>query len=156
MPSIRKHSRLLLVGAACLALGAGASAIASAGATTTSSSHPAAKKHSAAKRTAHLRGLRRYALRAVQGSVVVRDKTGFGTVTFDRGKVDSVNGRQLTITDGTAKANYKTTTVTVPADAVVRDDRQKASLSDLKAGQRVLVLVAPKRTLVVARTPHGG
>jgi hypothetical protein len=148
MPSIRKHSRLLLVGVACVALGAGASAIAGAGATTSHSSQPAAK------RTAHLRGLRRYALRAVHGSVVVRDKSGFGTVTFDRGKVDSVAGRQLTLTEGTAKATYKTITLTIPAGAVVRDDRQKASLSDLKAGQRVLVLAAPKRTFVIARTPH--
>ena len=150
MPSIRRHSRLLIVGVACLALGAGASAIASAGATTSSSSHPAAM------RTAHLRGLRRYALRAVHGTVVVRDKGGFGTVTFDRGKVDSVAGQELTITEGTAKATYKTTTLTIPAGAIVRDDRHNASLSDLKAGQRVLVLAAPKRTLVIARTPHAG
>jgi hypothetical protein len=150
MPSIRKHSRLLMVGASCVAVGAGAGAIASAGAATSSSNHPAAKG------TSHVRGLRRYALRAVHGTVVVRGKGGFGTVTFDRGKVDSVAGQQLTITEGTAKATYKTTTLTIPAGAVVRDDRRKASLSDLKAGQRVLVLAAPKRTLVIARTPHAG
>jgi hypothetical protein len=88
------------------------------------------------------------------GDVVVRTKAGFFTVTFDRGKVDSVSGRQLTITEGTKKASYKTVTLTIPTGATVRDDRHTASLSDLKAGQRVLVLKAPKRTFVIARTPR--
>jgi hypothetical protein len=83
----------------------------------------------------------------------VRTADGFATVTFERGKVDSVSGQQLTITEGTRKATYKTVTVTVPADAVVRDNRQKATLSDVKPGQRVLVLAGPKRTYVIARTP---
>ena len=78
---------------------------------------------------------------------------GFPTVTFERGKVDSVNGQQLTITEGTAKASYKTVTLTIPASAPVRDDRQTASLSSVKAGQRVLVVTAPRRTFVIARTP---
>jgi hypothetical protein len=65
-----------------------------------------------------------------------------------------VNGQQLTITEGTAKASYKTVTLTIPAGARVRDNRQKASLSDVKAGQRVIVIQAPKRTLVIARTPR--
>jgi hypothetical protein len=37
---------------------------------------------------------------------------------------------------------------------VVRDDKQKSSLSSVKAGQRVLVVTAPNRTLVIARTPR--
>ena len=151
MSSIRRHSRLLAVAICCVAVGAGVSAIASAGAATTSSP----SKASAAHAKAHKGGLRRFA-RAVQGSAVVRTKTGFSTVTFERGKVDSVSGQQLTIAEGTRKATYKTVTVTVPANAVVRDNRQKASLSDVKAGQRVLVLTAPKRTYVIARTPKAG
>jgi hypothetical protein len=148
MSSIRRHSRLLLLSICCVAIGAGVSAIASAGATTSSASSPSAAKHAKAGRG----GLRRLA-RAVQGSAVVRTKDGFSTVTFERGKVGSVSGNRLTIIEGTPKATYKTVTVTVPAGAVVRDDRQKASLSEVKAGQRVLVVTAPKRTFVIARTP---
>jgi len=38
----------------------------------------------------------------------------------------------------------------------VRDNRQTASLSEVKAGQRVLVLTAPRRTYVIAHTPKAG
>jgi hypothetical protein len=153
MSSIRRHSRLLFVAICCVAAGAGISAIATAGATTDTTSSSA---HSGAK-AGKLRagGLRRLA-HAVQGSAVVRTAHGFATVTFERGKVDSVSGQQLTITEGTPKATYKTVTVTVPADAIVRDNRQKATLSAVKAGQRVVVLTAPKRTYVIARTPKAG
>ena len=151
MSSIRRHSRLLLVAVCCVAVGAGVSAIASAGAATGSSSSHAASAHAKAGRG----GLRRL-LHAVQGSAVVRTAGGFANVSFERGKVVSVSGRQLTLTEGTPKATYKTVTVTVPANAVVRDNRQTASLSDVKAGQRALVLTAPKRTYVIARTPKAG
>lgn len=151
MSSIRRHSRLLLVAVCCLAVGAGVSAIASAGAATSNASPHTAPVHAKARRG----GLRRL-LHAVQGSAVVRTADGFANVSFERGKVVSVSGRQLTLTEGTPKAAYKTVTVTVPAKAVVRENRQTASLSDLKAGQRVLVLTAPKRTYVIARTPKAG
>lgn len=151
MSSIRKHSRLLLVAVCCVGLGAGVSAIASAGAATSGSA-----KVSAATKRARVGGLRRFAARAVSGDVVVRTKAGFTTVSFERGTVDSVSGQQLTITEGTAKASYKTVTLTIPANARVRDDRQQATLSDVKAGQRVLVLTAPKQTFVIARTPRAG
>jgi hypothetical protein len=153
MSSLRRHSRLLLVAICCVAVGAAVSAIASAGAATSTrhgSAHPAAT-HARLRE----RGVRRL-LHAVQGSAVVRTAHGFATVTFERGKVDSVSGQQLTITEGTPKASYKTVTVTVPANAVVRDNRQKASLSDVTAGQRALVVTAPKRTYVIARTPKAG
>ena len=153
MSSIRRHSRLLFVAVCCVASGAAISAIATAGAATSTSGKSA---HSTAKH-AKLRagGLRRLA-HAVQGSAVVRTADGFANVTFERGKVDSVSGQQLTITEGTRKATYKTVTVTIPAGAVVRDNRQKATLSDVRAGQRVLILTAPKRTYVIARTPKAG
>lgn len=149
MSFIYKHSRLLLVAVCCAALGAGASVIASAGAATGSS-------HGGKGRAARVGGLRRFAARSVQGSVVVYTKKGFVTVTFNRGKVDSVNGQQLMITEGTKKATYKTVTLSVPANALVRDNRRKATLSDLKPGQRVTVINAPRHTLVVARTPRAG
>jgi GTPase involved in cell partitioning and DNA repair len=151
MSSIRKHSRLLLVAVCCVALGAGVSAIASAGAATGGTG----KVSAATKRTRAV-GLKRLAARAVSGDIVVHTKAGFTTVSFQRGKVDSVSGQQLTITEGTAQASYKTVTVTIPANARVRDDRQKATLSDVKAGQRVLVLTGRQQTVVIARTPRAG
>ena len=87
---------------------------------------------------------------------MVRTPDGFATVTFERGKVDSVSGQQLTITEGTPKASYKTVTVTVPTNAVVRDNRQKASLSDVKAGQRVLVAHRAQAHLRDRPDPQGG
>jgi hypothetical protein len=155
MTSIRKHSRLLVVAVCCVALGAGVSAIASAGAATGGTAKGAAggtAKGTAATKRARSGGLKRFAARAVSGDVVVRTKTGFATVSFERGTVQSVSGQQLTITEGTAKASYKTVTLTIPANARVRDDRHKATLSDVKAGQRVLVLTAPKQTFVIARS----
>ncbi len=145
---ILKHSRLLLVAVCCVAVGAGASVIAGAGAAT-SPAHKADKSHKG-----HTGGLRRIARRTVHGQFVIHTKAGFRTVTVDRGVVDSVSGQQLKITEGTRTATYKTVILTIPADAVVRDDKQKSSLSSVEAGQRVLVVTAPKRTLVIARTPR--
>ena len=96
------------------------------------------------------------ARRAVHGDLVVAGKQGFVTVTFDRGKVDSVSGQQLTIAEGTKQATYKTVTLTIPSGARVRDDRHTATLADLKAGQRVTVIQAPKQTYVIARTAKTG
>jgi hypothetical protein len=90
----------------------------------------------AAGRLALLRPLRR----AVHGEAVIPVAGGqFATVTFDRGVVQSVAGNQLTLTEGTAKATYKTVTLAVPANAVVRDNRQPAQLSDVKTGQVAVV-----------------
>jgi hypothetical protein len=153
MSSIRRHSRLLLVAVCCVTAGAAVGAIANAGAATSNRTGAA---HQAARHAGlRARGMRRL-MRAVQGSAVVGTAHGFVTVSFERGKVDSVSGQQLTITEGTPKASYKTVTVSVPANAVVRDNRRRASLSDVKAGQRVLVVTAPQRTYVIARTPKAG
>lgn len=148
MSRILRHTRLIVVAVCCVALGAGVSAIASAGAATSSTGHASgAGQH---------RGLVRLARRAVHGDIVVATRNGFATVTFDRGIVKSVNGRQLTINDGTRTATYETVTLTIPADAMVRDDGKVASLSAVRPGQRVAVLTGPKRTRVIARTPRGG
>jgi hypothetical protein len=153
----RRHFKLLTVGAACVAVGAGASAIATAGAAGTSTamssaaattSSTAAKSYSTVRHPAARRALER---RAVQGDLVVATKNGFATVTFNRGFVQSVNGQQLTIREGTKKAMYKTVTMTIPAGAKVRDNGETTSLSQLSAGQRVAVVQAPKRTWVIAR-----
>lgn len=148
MSFIRRHTRIALVALSCIALGAGAGAIASAGAAT----------NSATTNPHHLRlhGLRRFAARAVHGTIVVATPDGFRTITFDRGQVDAVNGRRLTITEGTKKMSYKAVTLTIPASARVRDNGQPTTLSAVKPGQRVIVVEAPKRTFVMAHDPRQG
>jgi hypothetical protein len=148
MSHLRKNTKLIVVAVCCIALGAGVSAIASAGAAST---HPATDAHHGLR----FKRLGRFARRAVQGDVIVATKTGFASVSFERGKVDSVSGQQLTITEGTKQRSYKTVTLTVPSTAKVRDNRHAASLSALAPGQRVIVLQAPKRTFVIAHTPKG-
>lgn len=147
MTFLRKHIKLLTVGAACAAAGVGAGAIATAGAAGTST----ASQSSAAPRAAARAARRSILARAVQGDVVVASKNGFATVTLNRGFVQSVAGQQLTIREGTKKATYKVVTLTIPAGAKVRDNGQSASLSQLTAGQRVRVIQGPKRTWVIAR-----
>jgi len=142
---LRRHMKLVLVAAACVTIGAAGSAIATAGAAGTSSTSTTSSAKAA-------RGRALLARRAVHGDVVVATKSGFETVTFDRGFVQSLSGRQLTIREGTKKATYKTVTLTIPSNAKVRDDRQPSTLSALTTGQRVAVVQGPKRTLVVART----
>ncbi len=146
MSFIRNHTRMLVVAASCAALGGGASVITSAGAATSPSS---ASNSGKAGGKSH-----KLLARAVHGELVVPTKTGFATVTFDKGLVQSVSGQQLTIKEGTKKATYKVITLSIPTNARVRDDRQNATLAALKPGQRVMVVQGPKRTLVVARTPR--
>jgi hypothetical protein len=145
MKFLHNNLKILTVAAVCLAAGAGAGVIANAGAATSSKAGPHAARG----------GLRAHRLlgRTVHGDVVVATKSGFQTVTFDRGFVQSVSGQQLTINEGTKKATYKTITLTIPADARVRDDGTKATLGSVKSGQHVLVVQGPKRTFVIARTP---
>lgn len=150
MTYLRKHMKLVLVAAACVTLGAAGSAIATAGAAGTSSSGTSSTATVTATKASRARGL--LARRAVQGTVVVATKNGFETVTLSRGFVQSVSGQQLTIREGTRKATYKTVTLTIPSNAVVRDNRQVSKLSALASGQRVSVVQGPKRALVVART----
>ena len=154
MSFISKHAKLIVTAVCCLAVGAGASAIATAGASTSSNT-----RH--ANATGRLAGARagalfRLARRTVQANLVVATRTGFANVTIDRGKVDSVNGRQLTLTEGTKASSYKTITVTIPTAARIRDNRALAAMSAIKSGQRVIVIQAPRRTFVFAHTPKAG
>ena len=61
-----------------------------------------------------------------------------------------MNGQQLTIREGTRKRTYTTARLTIPAGAIVRDNRHAATLGDVKPGQRVLVVRGPKHTWVLA------
>jgi hypothetical protein len=147
--SIRNNWKLGAVALSGLAIGAGASAITSAGAATSTS----AATTTSATRQAQPAGvtLRRLAARTVDGDLTVATKSGFVAVTFERGFVQSVNGQQLAITEGTRKTTYKTVTLTIPAAARVRDNGKASTLADLSAGQHVLVIQGPERTLVRAR-----
>ena len=152
MRLLKRHYKLVALAAACVALGAAVSAIASAGAATPASGTTSTASSAAAHPRRRLGLARRAFAGAVQGSLVVHTKSGFATVTFSRGVVSSVSGNQLTITERTKKAVYKNVTLTIPSNARIRDNRQKATLSQLKSGQHVTVVSAPSRTLVVARS----
>jgi hypothetical protein len=146
MRFLHRHIKLLSIGLICAALGAGASAVATAGASTPT------------PRTApHARlGPRALIRRTVSAQLVVATPRGFVKVDVARGKVESVAGNQLRLVEGTRRATYRTVTITLPANTRVRDNRQKATLSRLAPGQRALVIRGPHRALVIARTPIGG
>jgi hypothetical protein len=147
---LRKHMKLVLVAVACVAIGAAGSAIATAGAASGGSASTTTSAAKAARaRGAGARALER---RAVQANVVVATKSGFANGTVDRGFVQLVSGQQLTVREGTKNHTYKTVTLTIPSGAKVRDNRQASSLSALTVGQRVMVVQAPKRTWVLARS----
>jgi hypothetical protein len=153
--SLRKHWKLGALAATCALTGAAASIIATAGAATP----PATPSNTATTDHAgHHGGFgpRRLIARAVHGDAVVATKNGFVNVTFDRGIVKSVSGQQLTITEGTKKATYKTVTLTIPSGARVRDNRQAATLADVKVGQRAIVIQAPTQTYVIAHDVRTG
>jgi hypothetical protein len=88
----------------------------------------------------------------VQGDVVVLDKAGNGyiTETIDDGAVTGVSGDHLTIREGTSSMPYKTIQMTIPASAAVQRDGNSTALSDLKAGDLVVVRHSSDGTAVLA------
>ena len=88
----------------------------------------------------------------VHSEMVVPNKAGddFITITQDNGKVESVSGDQVTITEGTPKATYKTVTVDVPSDAKIVRNGKQAELSDLQPGDQIHVSQAPDGSFVFA------
>lgn len=88
----------------------------------------------------------------VHSEMVVPNKAGddFITITQDSGKVDSVSGDQLTITEGTKDATYKTVTIDVPSDAKVLRNGKQAELGDLQAGDQAHVSQSPDGSFVFA------
>jgi len=147
---VHKHAKVLAVGVSCAGLAAGAGAIATAGAATThSGSHARAHARAAAVRRLGMHG-QPSGPPAVHGQLVVPTKTGFATVTFDRGTIKSVSGQQLVVTEGTPKSTYQTVTLTIPADAVVKLDGKSAALDSLPTGDHVMVVQGPNKTCVLA------
>lgn len=144
-----KRLQLLTVALTCLGIGAGASAIATADASNAASSHAHPLRGTHALSSPRVRALIR---RTVAGSFVVATKSGFVNVSVARGRVQSVNGDQLTLVEGTAKQTYRTVTLTLPAGVKVRDDKQASTLGQVTSGQRAVVIIGPKRGLVVAHT----
>ena len=68
-----------------------------------------------------------------------RSGSGFTTVTTDAGKLKSVDGNTLTVTEGTDTEVYKTVDIDVGGSAKVHRNGKTAKVSDLKAGDFVLV-----------------
>ncbi len=102
--------------------------------------------HAKGAEHAGLRALRR----AVHAELTVPTRTGFATVTLDRGFVTAVAGRRLTLSESTRRRAGRTVTLTIPAGAGVLDNRRPAGLGDLRAGQRVTIVRRPARTVVRA------
>jgi hypothetical protein len=88
----------------------------------------------------------------VHSEMVVPTKSGndFETITQDSGKVQSVSGSQLTITEGTDQATYKTVTLDIPGDAKVIRNGKAADLADLQQGDLAHVSQSPQNSFVFA------
>lgn len=150
MGRIRQNWKFGAAAASCLVIGAGAGAslIGSADAATSSTAATGAT----ATHAHHGLRARRLLGRTVHGEFLVATEHGqLVTVTVDRGLVQSVNGQQLTLTEGAKTQTPKTVTLTIPANAKVRDNKQLVSLAHVKAGQRAMVVQAPQHTWVIAR-----
>jgi hypothetical protein len=150
--------RTVTIGALCAVVGAGAGIAGSSAATSSKS------KSAQASNERRPGGPFRFAGGPpVHSEAVVPNKAGdaFITVTTDTGKVKSVSGDQLTITEGTKTLTYKDVTLTIPSDATIYRNGSKASLSDLQEGDHVMVSKSSDGTFVGAfdsqhRPPHPG
>jgi hypothetical protein len=80
-----------------------------------------------------------------------RSGGGFETVTEDSGKLKSSSGDKLTITEGTQSETYKEVDLTIPSNATIARNGNKATLADLKDGDFVHVSQSPEGTFVMAR-----
>jgi hypothetical protein len=153
----RRMAKFGGVVAVCGALGAGGAYIGSA----TSPSSSTAAAGNDGKRSGQFAGKRRGPLRplgrAVHAEAVVPTQGGkFATVTLDRGAVEKVDGSQLTLKEGTRQATYKTVTLDIASDALVRINGQAGKLSDVKAGQRAIVVHGAQKTRVVVHDARIG
>jgi hypothetical protein len=103
---------------------------------------------------------------AVHAEAVVLNKAGdaFITETIDHGKLKSVSGRDITITEAIGGVTYKDVTITLPAAAKIERNGKTATIDALKAGDRIGVSQSSDGTFVHAadasfrprRHGHGG
>jgi hypothetical protein len=145
-----RFMRTAAIGAACAVIGTGAGIAGSSAATSGKSSGKAA---STSNHPGPPGGPFRLAGGPpVHSEAVVPNKArnGFITVTTDAGTVKSVSGDQLTISEGTKTLTYKDVTITIASDATVYRNGAKASLSDLQAGDHVMVSRSSEGTSVDA------
>src|SRR3954454_10599430 len=91
----------------------------------------------------------------VHVEAIVLDKAGNNwiTETSDNGKVKSVSGNDVTITEGTTAVPYKDVTVTIPDGAAVIRNGAKAAVGDLKAGDMIHVSSSSDGTSAFAADP---
>jgi hypothetical protein len=150
MMRFRSRTKALIAVAACVVLGAIGGIAGSA----------ASSKHSSSSSsTPRKSGFARGPIggppgrgRAVHASEIVLNKAGtaFITQTIDTGTVKSVSGNDVTITEGVGSVTYKDVTLTIPSGATVTRDGASASVSDLKAGDRISVSRSSDGTSVFA------
>jgi hypothetical protein len=153
-----KRSRIAVVAAtgAICALGGAAAGIAESSASSSSTPRAQVPLHAGVAKARHAMVFGIGPLKDAAGppvhseTVFPNDKGGFDTITMDQGSFASLSGDQLTITEGTSRATYKKATLTIPSGATVRRNDEKAQLSDLKAGDTVLVAQGPDGTVVDA------
>jgi hypothetical protein len=145
---IPRHRNLIAVGVTCALAGS------AAGIAVTSASTSKTQRNAPATRDGDGRG--KLGALGIGGPPVHEDLVvpngsgGFETVTMDQGTFKSLSGGQLTITEGTQTATYKTLTLNVPSNATIMRDDQTAHLSDIKTGDMVRVLQTPSATRVAA------
>src|SRR4051794_4392083 len=89
---------------------------------------------------------------AVHAEAVVlnRARDAFITQTMDDGKLKSVSGRDITITEAIGSVTYKDATITLPAAAKIVRNGATATIDDLKAGDHVHVEQSSDGTFVFA------
>jgi hypothetical protein len=147
---IGKVVGVVAVGAALGAAGAYVGDAASSPSTSSAAAGKAQRPGPNGPRSGPVRRLRG----AVHAELVVPTKNGkFVNVTIDRGFIEKLDGNSLTLREGTKHATYKTVTLDIPSDAVVRIKRKPGKLSDIKTGQHAMVVHGPQRTLVIVRDP---
>lgn len=123
-------------------------------ATSLTAASPAPSTPAAGPRAKALRARLGLLRRAVHGQVTLRTRAGYTTVDFRKGKVTAVSPTSITLTsrDGT------TGTFAIGSQTHVRVDRHRASASEIKTGDRALVVAVQSANgttarLVVARSP---
>jgi hypothetical protein len=145
--------RTSAIGAACALAGAGAGIAASSA--SSPKARPRAPFHGPFPRD-HLLPFAGGTLAHAAGPpvhaqmVVPNDKGGFDTITIDRGSFSSLAQGNLTISEGTKTATYKSVTLTIPSNATVRRNGESAQLSSLKSGDIVIVFQSARGTFVGA------
>lgn len=131
-----KRLKYLVVAVACVVIGAMAGIASGSAATSHHRAHSASSGSAGGPS-----GMGPGGPPAVHSVSVVPNKEGteFETITMDSGEVQSVSGQEVTLTEGTKSATYKTVTLTIPADATVELDGKTAQLGELKSGDHAIV-----------------